>query len=317
MTISQARKFALSELKFSPSPILDADVILKWILKCDQTFILFHSETELSEQQKNIFCSSIEKRKTGLPVAYITGIKEFFGYDFEVDKNVLIPKPDTELLVENAVNFIEEKFHAASDCKILSVCDMCSGSGCVGISILKFIEEKKIIPKSLLPKIIFADISKKTLDIAKKNSLRLLSEFAFEKTVFVQSNLFENLGQSRNGLFDVIVSNPPYIPYSQTVELLKDGRSEPSLALCGDIDLNGNLTNFDDGLEIIRNLIFQSVDFLNPGGILILETGEYNAFQTKKIMEDSEFKDLKIYKDLEGQFRNVSGILAWNKISCA
>lgn len=310
MTISQARKFALSELKFSPSPILDADVILKWILKCDQTFILFHSETELSEQQKNIFCSSIEKRKTGLPVAYITGIKEFFGYDFEVDKNVLIPKPDTELLVENAVNFIEEKFHAASDCKILSVCDMCSGSGCVGISILKFIEEKKIIPKSLLPKIIFADISKKTLDIAKKNSLRLLSEFAFEKTVFVQSNLFENLGQSRNGLFDVIVSNPPYIPYSQTVELLKDGRSEPSLALCGDIDLNGNLTNFDDGLEIIRNLIFQSVDFLNPGGILILETGEYNAFKTKKIMEDSEFKDVKIYKDLEGQFRNVSGILA-------
>lgn len=310
MTISQARKFALSELKFSPSPILDADVILKWILKCDQTFILFHSETELSEQQKNIFCSSIEKRKTGLPVAYITGIKEFFGYDFEVDKNVLIPKPDTELLVENAVNFIEEKFHAASDCKILSVCDMCSGSGCVGISILKFIEEKKNIPKSLLPKIIFADISKKTLDIAKKNSLRLLSEFAFEKTVFVQSNLFENLGQSRNGLFDVIVSNPPYIPYSQTVELLKDGRSEPSLALCGDIDLNGNLTNFDDGLEIIRNLIFQSVDFLNPGGILILETGEYNAFQTKKIMEDSEFKDVKIYKDLEGQFRNVSGILA-------
>lgn len=310
MTISQARKFALSELKFSPSPILDADVILKWILKCDQTFILFHSETELSEPQKNIFCSSIEKRKTGLPVAYITGIKEFFGYDFEVDKNVLIPRPDTELLVENAVNFIEEKFHAASDCKILSVCDMCSGSGCVGISILKFIEEKKIIPKPLLPKIIFADISKKTLDIAKKNSLRLLSEFAFEKTVFVQSNLFENLGQSRNGLFDVIVSNPPYIPYSQTVELLKDGRSEPSLALCGDIDLNGNLTNFDDGLEIIRNLIFQSVDFLNPGGILILETGEYNAFQTKKIMEDSEFKDVKIYKDLEGQFRNVSGILA-------
>lgn len=310
MTISQARKFALSELKFSPSPLLDADVILKWILKCDQTFILFHSETEFSEPQKNLFCSSIEKRKTGLPVAYITGIKEFFGYDFEVDQNVLIPKPDTELLVENAVNFIEEKFHAASDCKILSVCDMCSGSGCVGISILKFIEEKKIIPKSLLPKIIFADISKKTLDIAKKNSLRLLSEFAFEKTVFVQSNLFENLGQSRNGLFDVIVSNPPYIPYSQTVELLKDGRSEPSLALCGDIDLNGNLTNFDDGLEIIRNLIFQSVDFLNPGGILILETGEYNALQTKKIMEDSGFKDVKIYKDLEGQFRNVSGILA-------
>ena len=310
MTISQARKFALSELKSSPSPLLDADVILKWILKCDQTFILFHSETELSEPQKNLFCSSIEKRKTGLPVAYITGIKEFFGYDFEVDQNVLIPKPDTELLVENAVNFIEEKFHAASDCKILSVCDMCSGSGCVGISILKFIEEKKIISKSLLPKIVFADISKKTLDIAKKNSLRLLSKCAFEKTVFVQSNLFESLGHSRNGLFDVIVSNPPYIPYSQTVELLKDGRGEPSLALCGDIDLNGNLTSLDDGLEIIRNLIFQSVDFLNPGGILILETGEYNALQTKKIMEDSGFKDVKIYKDLEGQFRNVSGILA-------
>ncbi len=310
MTIRQARNFALSELKSASNPLLDADVILKWILKCDQTFILFHSESELSEMQKSLFCSSIEKRKTGLPVAYITGVKEFFGYDFEVDQNVLIPKPDTEILVENAVNFIEEKFHAHSGGKILSICDMCSGSGCVGISILKFIEEKKIIPLPLLPKIIFADISGKTLDVAKKNALRLLSRTAFERTVFVQSNLFENLGQSRNGLFDIIVSNPPYIPYSQTVELLKDGRGEPSLALCGDVDLYGNLTSLDDGLEIIRNLISQSASFLNPGGILILETGEYNAMQTKQIMEEMKFSGVKVYKDLEGQFRNVSGIFA-------
>ncbi|MGN0729036.1 peptide chain release factor N(5)-glutamine methyltransferase [Treponema sp.] len=308
MTVSQARTFALSELKSSPSPLLDADVILKWILKCDETFILFHGEYELLQNQENIFRASLAKRKTGLPVAYITGIKEFFGYEFEVTQQVLIPKPDTEILVENAAAFITEMFSRYSGKKILSVCDMCTGSGCVGISILKFLAEKKIIPCAFLPEVSFVDISGAALSVAKKNSQRLLPLDVQDKTSFVQSNLFKSFA-GKDKIFDVIVSNPPYVPYSQTAELLKDGRSEPEIALCGDIDEDGRLTEKDDGLEVIRNLIRQAPAFLSPDGILVLETGEYNALETGRIMEKSGFKNIKIYKDLEGQFRNVSGNL--------
>ncbi len=162
MNITEARKVGISELK-SSNPRLDVDVLLKWILSCDETFLLFHGDKELLYEQEKLFFTSVEKRKSGLPIAYITGKKEFFGYEFSVNQDVLIPKPDTEILVENAINFIEEKFIAENRNKVLSICDMCSGSGCVGVSILKSIEEYKIIPISLLPRITFVDLSKKTL----------------------------------------------------------------------------------------------------------------------------------------------------------
>lgn len=312
MTIQQAKALALEQLASGSSPLLDAEVFLKWILKRDKTFLLFHRDGLLSPAQEQQFRSCIAKRAEGLPVAYITGTKEFFGLEFKVTPDVLIPKPDTEILVENALNFIEGKFRA-NPCKAVSVCDMCSGSGCVGISILNETERRNIIPKELLPRMTFADISGRTLETARQNANHLLSSRALSRISFVQTNLFESMENTRGGRFDIIVSNPPYIPYAETKELLKDGRNEPELALCGDIGADGTVSGCGDGLEIIRRLASQAQQFLRPQGILILEAGEYNAQKAKDTLDALGFTDTKLFLDLEGQLRNVSGTACAHK----
>lgn len=307
MTIQQFKQTAIEKLSSSPSPALDADVMLQWILQKDKTFILFNRELELTEEQEEKLSAAVEKRMTGLPVAYITGTKEFFGYDFHVSTDVLIPKPDTEVLVENAANWIIDEYSMQP--RIFNVCDMCTGSGCVGISLMKFLSESdSTIAGEHLPGFTMCDISSAALAVAKGNADRLLSEIQRQKFNFVQTNLFDNLGHAKAGIYDIIVSNPPYVPASETTELLKDGRSEPRLALDGDVTLEGKPSGTNDGLALIRNLIPQAYRFLIPGGMLILETGEYNAEETEKIMQENGFKDTKLYYDLEGQLRNVSGI---------
>ena len=307
MTIQQFKQTAIEKLSSSPSPALDADVLLQWILQKDKTFILFNRELELTEEQEDKLSAAVEKRRTGLPVAYITGTKEFFGYDFHVTTDVLIPKPDTEVLVENAANWIIDEYSMQPG--TFNVCDMCTGSGCVGISLMKFLSESdSTIAGEHLPGFTMCDISSAVLAVAKGNADRLLSGVQRQKFNFVQTNLFDNLGHAKAGIYDIIVSNPPYVPASETTELLKDGRSEPRLALDGDVTLEGKPSGTNDGLALIRNLIPQAYRFLIPGGMLILETGEYNAEETEKIMQENGFKDTKLYYDLEGQLRNVSGI---------
>lgn len=306
MTIQEAQvlgRKTLNEntsLSRSTSINLDVDVFLQEIFNCDKSFLLFKRETPLNPSQESQFLFYLEQRNTGLPVAYIIGKKEFFSYQFLVTKDVLIPKPDTELLVEKAIETIEEK---SSQNKILTICDMCTGSGCVGISLLKYITEKNIVPKDKIPKLILADISDKALEIAKTNAKNLLSEECFENLSFIRSNLFSNINKS----FDLIVTNPPYVPQKESLELLKDGRREPLLALNGDIDLEGNWTGENDGLGIIKNLVPQAWDSLCPGGVLILESGEYNAIETEKIFRQTGFKHTQIFKDLSGQLRDTIG----------
>lgn len=307
MTIQQFKQTAIEKLTSSPSPALDADVLLQWILQKDKTFILFNRDLELTEEQEAKLAEAIAKRKTGLPIAYITGHKEFFGLDFNVTPDVLIPKPDTEILVENAANWIIDEYTRQP--RIFNICDMCTGSGCVGISLMKFLSESDgTISKEHLPGFTMCDISSAALAVAKENADRLLSKAQRQKFNFVQTNLFDNLGHAKVGIYDIIVSNPPYVPASETTELLKDGRSEPRLALDGDVTLEGKPSGSDDGLALIRNLIPQAYRFLIPGGMLILETGEYNAEETERIMKENGFKNTKLYYDLEGQLRNVSGI---------
>ena len=307
MTIQQFKQTAIEKLTTSPSPALDADVLLQWILQKDKTFILFNRDLELTEEQEAKLAEAIAKRKTGLPIAYITGHKEFFGLDFNVTPDVLIPKPDTEILVENSSNWIIDEYTRQP--RIFNICDMCTGSGCVGISLMKFLSESDgTISKEHLPGFTMCDISSAALAVAKENADRLLSKAQRQKFNFVQTNLFDNLGHAKVGIYDIIVSNPPYVPASETTELLKDGRSEPRLALDGDVTLEGKPSGTDDGLALIRNLIPQAYRYLIPGGMLILETGEYNAEETERIMKENGFKNTKLYYDLEGQLRNVSGI---------
>ena len=301
MTFQQFKIQSIKELSGSPSPSLDVEVLMQWILKKDRSYILFHRDEKLSEEQESQLKKSISLRKTGLPIAYITGHKEFYGIDFMVSPDVLIPKPDTEVLVENSIEIIK-CLQDKSD-HTLNILDMCTGSGCVAISIIKTLKDLHSPGESNL-KFTLADISNKALDIARENARRILDPETLSKVTFVSTNLFKNL---KDKSFDLIVSNPPYVPCDQTTELLKDGRNEPRLALDGDIDIEGNPSGTKDGLEIIRNLVSQAKSHLTENGMLILETGEYNAMETACLMKKIGFRDVKTYVDLEGDLRNVSG----------
>lgn len=301
MTFQQFKIQSIKELSGSPSPSLDVEVLMQWILKKDKSYILFHRDEKLSEEQESQLKKSISLRKTGLPIAYITGHKEFYGIDFMVSPDVLIPKPDTEVLVENSIEIIR-CLQDKSD-HTLNILDMCTGSGCVAISIIKTLKDLHS-PGESNPKFTLADISNKALDIARENARRILDSETLSKVTFVSTNLFKNL---KDKSFDLIVSNPPYVPCDQTTELLKDGRNEPRLALDGDIDIEGNPSGTKDGLEIIRNLVSQAKSHLTENGMLILETGEYNAMETVCLMKKIGFRDVKTYVDLEGDLRNVSG----------
>ena len=303
MTIKEFKQFSQKELSCFESRHLDISVFLQTALKCDKTFILLNQDFKIPQEALNFLLDAVQKRKTGLPVSYITNHKEFFGYDFFVTKDVLIPKPDTEILVSKGIESIEEKINSSGE-KILNVLDMCTGSGCVGLSVYKFLKEELKIPKNKMPRFFLSDISENALEIAKINAKNLLKS-DFENIKFIQSNLFENL----SGKFDVLLSNPPYVPKKMAKELLLDGRSEPLLALDGDVSLFGEESESEDGLEIIRNLILQSKEHLNPYAVIMLETGEYNALQTQEILKNYGFRNLKIHKDLENQFRVCEGIV--------
>ena len=215
----------------------------------------------------------------------------------------MIPKPDTEILVEKAIDEIIAKIEFRPEI-ILSVCDMCAGSGCIGISVLKNLIEEYKIPSEKLPKFTFADISEEALNIAKQNAKKLLPATEFEELRFIQTNLFSEVPFT----FDLILTNPPYIPAKMVTELLKDGRNEPRLALDGDVGIFGEPTEQNDGLGIIRRLVPESYGHLAHNGVLLMETGEYNADATRNIFEQNNFRCTKIFKDLEGQDRNVYGI---------
>lgn len=299
MTISEFKLKSIKELNNSPSPELDTEVLLSFITGFTKTQILLNRNTELSYEQTEWLTNAITKRQTGLPIAYITGHKEFYGYDFMVTPAVLIPKPDTEILVERAVEIIIEKIDARPN-SILTICDMCTGSGCIAIAVLKTLIEQYNIPYERLPKFTLVDISEDALNIAKKNCEILLPKKYQNNIRLIRSNLFEVVAYK----FDVILTNPPYIPSSLVDNLLQDGRSEPRLALDGDITLFGEKSGTNDGLEIIRNLIPQLKEHLSTLGTGLMETGEYNAEATAILAQQIGLKT-KIRKDLEGQLRIV------------
>ena len=325
MTIQQAKNYGKQNLLASPTPALDTEVLLQFITGLDKTHLLLERDLVLSEEQESRFLAAIEKRKTGLPVAYITGHKEFFGLDFLVTPDVLIPKPDTELLVELALDALEDKFRA-NPSTIPTVCDMCTGSGCVGLSIAKKITTDGTDEHRL--SLTLVDISEKALEVARTNASRLFSKESAphgdgEKAInschdmdvanfqfstfsfhFVQSNLFENIPHS----FDLIVTNPPYVPHTESLELLKDGRSEPLLALDGDVTENGEYAHTEDGLSLIRRLVPQCYEHLNRNGVLIMETGEYNAEETAELFKSAGFRTVRIEYDMNEMMRDVVGV---------
>lgn len=309
MTIQDFKTQAVAQLKnTSPSPQLDIEILLSFALSMDKTKLLLNRSMEIPEAKMEWLKSALSDRLQGLPVAYITGHKEFYGYDFIVSPSVLIPKPDTEILVERAIELILEKMEVHPN-QVLTVCDMCTGSGCIALAVLRTLIDVYKIPYGNLPAFTLVDISDAALEIAKENA-RTLADGLSDKIHFVRSNLFEQFTLTGGWSFDLILTNPPYIPHSMVNELLKDGRNEPRLALDGDVSLTGDAAYTeegelaDDGLEIIRNLIPQAKIHLSPLGIILMETGEYNAEAAALLAEKNGFKS-RIHKDLEGQLRGV------------
>ena len=311
MTLQEAKKEIVKKIKASSeSPELDADVLLQALLKKDKTFVLLNRGYELSAEQKARLAEWTAARAKGLPVAYITGHKEFYGLDFYVSQSVLIPKPDTEILVARAVelladrideNFLTPKISGGGGGSNLSVCDMCPGSGCVALSVLRALIDGERVDLERLPTFVMADISAAALEVAQKNARALLSPDESQKVKFVQSNLFDNIPYR----FDAILSNPPYIPHGQARALLQDGRSEPLLALDGDINEVGDFSETDDGLAVFRRLALEAQMHLNRGGDFLCETGEYNADAAADFLRANGFSDVGIDLDLEGQKRVV------------
>ena len=311
MTLQELKSKIIEKLsKTSPSPKLDAEVLLSHCLGFSKTELLLKRDYEVTADKEAWLRDATNRRATGLPIAYITGHKEFYGYDFIVSPDVLIPKPDTEILVERAVDIILSMMDARGE-NLLTVCDMCTGSGCIAIAVAKTLLEDERVPADQLPKFTLADISEPALDIARRNAAALLADhgaLVISRFNFVRTNLFDAISEAIK--YDVILSNPPYIPHTMVDELLRDGRSEPRLALDGDITLTGDRAcaddgqPADDGLEIIRNLIPQAQTHLAPRGTVLMETGEYNAEAAAALAAEAGF-NTEIHRDLEGQLRVV------------
>ena len=253
---------------------VDAQIFMMKAVNMSKTEILINPDYELNEEQLVDFRNMVEKRKSGIPSQYIIGKCEFMGYDFFVDENVLIPRADTEVLVEKVLEFSKEN-------NFKNILDMCTGSGCIAISLVL----------NGIKKAVGADISKGALNIAEKNA-----EYnnVKNKTEFIHSNLFENIG----GVFDAIVSNPPYIPREDIKSLMREVKDhEPLSALDGG----------DDGLDFYRKITEESRKYLKSGGMLFYEIGYNQSKDLHNIMEENGFEKITTVKDYAGLDRVVFG----------
>lgn len=301
-TVFALRAWGAAELRSASTatPELDSSLLLAHVLGCQKNELLLRAEDKISAEDTAAFAKLLFKRADGMPVAYLTGHKDFWKSTFEVSPAVLIPKPDTELLVELAAKHVSDFFKLNPE-KTLRLADVCTGSGCIGISVLQEALEQNLPLEKL--KFTLTDISKDALDVAKRNAATILGNNV-QNISFVFGDLLEPLlsgsgkaqtdGSSDSAAkFDLILSNPPYVPSRITDELLQDGRSEPRLALDGGAD----------GLDIIRKLIPEVWQALDKNGILLIETGEYNAAETAALLKEAGFADVQTFDDLGGQPR--------------
>lgn len=298
MTIQDLKNNAVQSFTESGSttPFLDADCLLQFLYNKDKTWVLLHRNENVAPELEADFAKLVQKRKTGLPVAYITGKKEFYGIEYYVTPDVLIPKPDTEILVEKAV----EKISACRK-ESVKIIDVCSGSGCVGLSTLKELENNAGADRFHLT---MTDLSKNALLVTEKNARNIFDESFIKKHMdFLNGDLL--CGKTD---FDFILSNPPYVPHSEVEELLLDGRNEPRLALDGDTDtaVSKELMS-DDGLPIIRRLVPMAYKALNPRGTFIMESGEYQTETVRQLFYDAGFINVISEKDLSGMERITIG----------
>ncbi|WP_296646257.1 peptide chain release factor N(5)-glutamine methyltransferase [Romboutsia sp. 13368] len=273
-------KYSQELEKISDTPRLDVELFLQKALgDVDRIYIHLNLNKELTKEQYNEFLGYINDRINGRPVAYIVGNREFMGLDFFVKEGVLIPRPDTETLVEEIIELCKNKNEE------INIVDIGTGSGAITVSLAKYIENSKVIS---------LDISDIPLEVGKINAV---SNGVDDKIEFIKSDVFSGI-KDRVDKFDIIVSNPPYIPRKDIETLHTQVKDyEPYNALEGG----------EDGLDFYRQITEESVEYLNQGGILAYEVGHDQAEDVSKIMKYHGYDKIYTKKDIQGIDRVVIG----------
>ena len=274
MTRKEAYEYGQEQLKHVQieEATLDAWYILEFVTGITRAQYFLRPEEVMTTEEEQQYCEAIAKRASHIPLQHITGVQEFMGLEFCVNEHVLVPRQDTEVLVESVLDELTPG---------MDILDMCTGSGCILISLLKLGEQVQGTG---------VDISEEALKVAKKNAEKI----GVEATI-LQSDLFANV----SGQYDVIVSNPPYIRTSVIEELKEEVKfHDPYLALDGK----------EDGLYFYRKIVSESTAFLKKSGRLYFEIGYDQGDDVKGLMEEAGFQDVTVKKDLAGLDRVVFGV---------
>lgn len=279
MNIASALKKAAEKLVAAgiADPSREASSLLAFVLQQNSAFLIAHSDDQLAANQKMIFDACVKRRTAREPLQHITGRQEFWGLEFEVNSDVLIPRPETEILVEAAIGILREAENP-------SVCEVGVGSGCISVSILHSVKDVTAVA---------TDTSAAALSIAAKNAARHAVDDRLELRL---ADLFGDIGDR----FDLIVSNPPYIPYGQIAELQPEVRDfEPRSALVGG----------EDGLDCLRQIAAGSRQFLRVGGVLLMEIGFDQAAAVATLFDSDFWINVEFLSDLQGIDRVVKATL--------
>ena len=267
------------------SPSADAAILICHCLGITRTQLVLSPNEEIPQDKLDELMRIKTARENGEPVAYLTGERGFYECVFSVSPDTLIPRADTETLVEEAVADIAETFEDRPEIRIL---DLCCGTGCIGISVAKVLSE--VFDKVTL---VLSDVSEKAMDVCRKNAEALIEEDNIEVT-FNTGNLFEGL----DGVFDAVLSNPPYIATSVIPTLEKQVQFEPVLALDGGAD----------GLDFVRKIAASAKAHLVPGGILQMEIGYDQGKEARDILRKEGYRKISVIKDLEDCDRVVKAL---------
>ena len=280
MTLEEAYRLGSDVLNEAgvPDAGTDAWILLEHVTGVSRTRYYVNPRQALSKEEEERYLSYIEKRKKRIPVQHLTGVQEFMGLEFMVNEHVLIPRQDTEVLVETVWEDLEPG---------MRVLDMCTGSGCILISLMKRMQT--VSGEDVITGV-GVDLSREALQVAEENASK-------QKVgaVFAESDLFDKV----EGTYDIIVSNPPYIRTSVIKELQEEVKlHDPYAALDGK----------EDGLFFYREIIKKSKEYLKKGGRLYFEIGYDQGEDVKKLMEEAGFLEVTVKKDLAGLDRVVFGV---------
>ncbi|MBQ2986721.1 MAG: peptide chain release factor N(5)-glutamine methyltransferase [Tyzzerella sp.] len=276
MTLKQAYEYGQEQLKNAEidDAALDAWYLLEYVTGVSRAMYFLDMNREISLEQETKYCSYVATRAKHVPLQHITGVQEFMGLEFLVNEHVLVPRQDTEVLVECVLEDLKSGIH---------ILDMCTGSGCILLSLLKLCRMSNVNGVGV-------DISEEALKVAKQNAEKLEVNARF-----ISSDLFCDV----EGKYDVIVSNPPYIRTSVIEELKEEVKfHDPFIALDGK----------EDGLYFYRRIVEDSPKYLKKGGKLYFEIGHDQGEDVSKLMKDAGFVDVTVKKDLAGLDRVVFGM---------